>query len=91
VAKGTAKPQSNPNESNEQPVVPVDLVIPGYDAPDDPLLSLSEAAEAYDVSRQTIYNWIAAKALKTIRTPGGLQKVRRSHIAAIIGVARSTV
>jgi excisionase family DNA binding protein len=91
VAKNGTRVQANPNESNEQPAIPPDLVIPGLDAPDDPLLDLSEVAELFSVHRNTVSNWIAAKALPAVRLPGGTPKVRRSHVAAIIGVARATV
>ncbi len=53
---------------------------------DDPLLSLSEVAELFNVHRNTVSNWVAAKALPFIRTPGGMPKVRRSHVAAIVGI-----
>lgn len=57
----------------------------------DELLTLSEVAEIFNVHRNTVSNWIAAKALPFIRTPGGMPKVRRSHVAAIIGIASSTI
>jgi excisionase family DNA binding protein len=66
--------------------------IPGMNGEaKDPLLTLSEVAELFDVHRSTVSRWIDAKALPFIRTPGGVPKVRQSHVAAILGVAQSTV
>lgn len=55
-------------------------------AKDDPLLTLSEVAEMFNVHRNTVSNWIAVKALPCVRTPGGVPKVRFSHVEAIIGI-----
>lgn len=78
VAKGIFVAKQKQSEMNEIPT-------------DDPLLTLSEVAELFGVHRNTVSNWVAAKALPFIRTPGGMPKVRRSHVAAIIGVASSPV
>jgi excisionase family DNA binding protein len=57
---------------------------------DDPLLRVSEVAALYDVRPNTVYLWIQTKALPCVRTPGNGIRVRRSHVAAIVGVATST-
>src|SRR5258705_13853864 len=38
-------------------------------------VSLDHAAELLGVSRRTIYNWIRENRLRTVRTPGGSQRV----------------
>jgi excisionase family DNA binding protein len=57
---------------------------------DDPLLTLTEVAEIFSVHRSTVQRWVAARALPCTRTPGGAPKVRKSHVAAIVGIASST-
>ena len=41
--------------------------------------------ELLKVSKRTVYNWIAAGKLQTIRTPGGSQRVTRESIDALGG------
>jgi excisionase family DNA binding protein len=55
----------------------------------DELLTLSEVAEMFNVTRQTVSNWVAVKALPSVMTPGGRPKVWRSHVEAIVGFAKS--
>lgn len=57
----------------------------------DELLTISEVAILFGVHRNTVHNWINAKALKEVRTPGGMPRVWRSHVATIIGVASASV
>jgi excisionase family DNA binding protein len=49
------------------------LVVPKTDGLE--WLSIVKTAEHFGVSRRTIYGWIAAKKVRTIRTPGGQQRV----------------
>lgn len=38
---------------------------------DRPTMTVNQAAEHVQVSRRTIYNWVKAKKVQTIRTVGG--------------------
>lgn len=57
----------------------------------DELLTVSQVAALFKVHRNTVDNWIAAKAIVAVRTPGGHPRVWRSHVATIIGVASASV
>ena len=46
------------------------------------VVSVSDAAVHYRVSRRTIYNWIAAGKIDCRRQPGGLRRVVVTQMAA---------
>jgi excisionase family DNA binding protein len=47
------------------------------DAPDDrPWLTIAQAMQQAQVSRRTIYHWIARGLLQTVRTAGGRVRIR---------------
>ena len=48
-----------------------------------PSIFIQEAAAVLRVSRRTIYYWIRAGRLRTVRTRGGSQRVLLSSIAAV--------
>ena len=82
MAKNNGKEQQ---QVNQQPSEPKEIPA------NDELLTISEVAEMFGVHRNTVHNWINAKALKEVRTPGGMPRVWRSHVATIIGVASASV
>jgi len=59
----------------EQPA-PAAEPEPEYQGPQtgEPL-TIEEARTAWKVSRRTVYNWIAAKKVVVVRTPGGAPRV----------------
>jgi excisionase family DNA binding protein len=44
------------------------------------LLTIKQAAEIMHVSRQTVYTWIKDGKLKTIKTPGGRQRISENQL-----------
>jgi excisionase family DNA binding protein len=96
VAKNNQQPnrQIEPpqvqSQFEEPPVQPPVATAVAENPADDPLLKISEVAELFRVHHNTVRNWIAAKALPCINTPGGGLRVRRSHVAAIVGIATAT-
>ena len=53
-------------------------------------VSLDRAAEFLTVSRRTVYNWIRAGRLETIRTPGGSQRVLRASLPGAAPAVRAS-
>ena len=48
------------------------------------LYKITEVAQYFKVSKQTVHNWIQAGKLKTSATPGGELRVLESEIQNIV-------
>lgn len=53
------------------------------------LMGTTEVAEAFHVSRKSVWNWIREGKLRAIKTPGGQYKVRRSDVASYLDINES--
>lgn len=51
---------------------------------DKPFLSIPEAAEALDVSPNSVRRWVKAGRLRAQRLPSGRQRIHREDVAAIL-------
>lgn len=52
-------------------------------------MGTTEVAEAFHVSRKSVWNWIREGKLRAIKTPGGQYKVRRSDVASYLDINES--
>lgn len=50
----------------------------------DPLLTPREVADMFRVSTSAVNRWVKAGKLKTIRTPGGHRRYRKSDVSALL-------
>lgn len=55
---------------------------------DDPLLMPSEVARLFRVDPKTVARWAAAGRIKSIRTPGGHRRYRRSAVEEFLRSGR---
>lgn len=51
---------------------------------EDPILSLTEAAEWAGVATSTMWKWVWSGALESVLLPNGMRKVRKSQVEAIL-------
>ena len=51
---------------------------------DDPLMTPGEVARVFRVDPKTVTRWAKAKRLKSIRTPGGHHRVRKSEVLRLL-------
>lgn len=51
---------------------------------DKPFLSIPEAAEALDVSANSVRRWVKAGRLRAQKLPSGRQRIYREDVAAIL-------
>jgi excisionase family DNA binding protein len=50
------------------------------DIPDRPCFKVSEVAEIFNVSQQTIRNWIECEKLKAVKLPTGILRIPKEAI-----------
>ncbi|MDP2905768.1 MAG: helix-turn-helix domain-containing protein [Candidatus Omnitrophota bacterium] len=61
--------------------------MPSYDSrnPNETFLTAAQAAEIINVSLSTFKKFIYQKKIRTLKTPGGHHRIRKSDLLALLG------